>query len=87
MEHAQIEVDAGTPTSPHREDYNVLRMLSFAFIVEIVGYTALCVGSLMFAPQEGAWTIVTNGQQGLMQLMGINLGALAGAVTQRSAGK
>lgn len=85
MDHEVVEVSG--VSVPQREDYNVLRMLSYAFIVEIVGYTALCLGSLMFVPQQGAWTIVTNGQQGLMQIMGINLGALAGAVTQRATSK
>ena len=77
------ETMADESSTPTPQQYDVLRMLCYSFIVQIICYSALVAGSLVSVPQEGAWTIVTNGQQGLMQLMGINLGAIAGAVTQR----
>ena len=87
MEHSTTEDrQPAEPTArvlPPQEQYSVLKMLCYAFIVQIVCYAALAVGSLVSVPQEGAWTIVTNAQQGLMQLMGINLGAIAGAVAQQ----
>lgn len=79
---ATVAADAEAP----RQEYDVLKMLSWAFIVQIISYAGLCIGSLISVPQEGAWTIVTDGQKGLMQLMGINLGALAGVAQQRRAG-
>ncbi len=84
MEH---EVVSTLGELPAVREYDVLRMLSWAFLAQIAGYTGLCIGSLLSIPQEGAWTIVTNGQQGLMSMMQVTLGALAGAATQRNLGK
>jgi hypothetical protein len=57
--------------------------LGVGFLTLVTAYAAIGIYALLVPPLDGAWTIVTNAQKDLKEILLIVVGILGGAVTQR----
>ena len=57
--------------------------LGWGFVLLIFSYGSLAIYSLITTPVDGAWTIITNAQKDLKEILLIVVGVLGGAVTQK----